>query len=380
MKNKIIKCDILVIGGGFYGAFIAEYFSKLGKKVIICEKEKKLMQRASLKNQARVHNGYHYPRSTLTALKSRINFPKFSKEFRDCIDDKFDSYYLVGKILSKVTANQFKGFCKRISAICEPAPQNILNLTNPKFIDGAFRTIEYVFDAKKLRKIMEVRLHEAKTNVMVNTVVESIVNDKGLNYNNLLADIRNKDGKKLQVAANQVFNCTYSMINSIVDKSKMELIPLRHEMTEICLINVPDEIKNKGLTVMCGPFFSTIPFPSTDMHTFSHVRYTPHYDWEDKVGDPFFDGHKQHMLTKHNSAWKKMKKDATRYIPILEECKYDSSLWEVKTILPLSEINDSRPILFKQNYGIKGFHCIMGGKIDNIYEIIESITKGGFRK
>ena len=380
MKNQILKCDILVIGAGFYGAYIAEYFSKLGKKVIICEKEEKLMQRASLNNQARVHNGYHYPRSILTALKSRMSFPKFNEEFQDCIDDKFDSYYLVGKILSNITANQFKGFCKRISAFCEPAPQDIVKLTNPKFIDGVFKTIEYAFDAKKLRKIMENRLYEAETNVYLNTIVESISNDTNLQSKNLLANLKKEDGEVLQVAANQVFNCTYSMINYVLDKSDMDLIPLRHEMTEICLVNVPDEIKNKAITVMCGPFFSTIPFPSTDLHTFSHVRYTPHYDWEDKLGDSFFDGHKQHVLTKHRSAWKKMKQDAARYMPILRECRYDSSFWEVKTILPLSEINDSRPILFKQNYGLKGFHCIMGGKIDNVYDIIESIAAGGQKK
>ena len=69
-----------------------------------------------------------------------------------------------------------------------------------------------------------------------------------------------------------------------------------------------------------------------------------------------------------------MKYDAKRYIPVLEECVYKKSLFEVKTVLPRSEEDDSRPILFKPNYGaIKGFHCIMGGKIDNIYDVIESI-------
>mgnify|MGYP001291441700 CR=1 FL=1 len=67
--------DILIIGGGFYGTYLSEYFCKLGKNVLLCEKEDSLMGRASYANQARVHNGYHYPRSVLTALRSRISFP-----------------------------------------------------------------------------------------------------------------------------------------------------------------------------------------------------------------------------------------------------------------------------------------------------------------
>ena len=123
-SNKVIY-DVLVIGGGFYGAYISEHFAKLGKKVFLCEKEEGLMQRASFANQARVHNGYHYPRSVLTALKSRVSFPRFNAEFKACIDDSFDKYYLIGKPLGKITAQQFQGFCKRIGAPCEPAPNYI---------------------------------------------------------------------------------------------------------------------------------------------------------------------------------------------------------------------------------------------------------------
>ena len=68
-----------------------------------------------------------------------------------------------------------------------------------------------------------------------------------------------------------------------------------------------------------------------------------------------------------------MKTDAARYLPILSECQYERSLWEVKTVLPRSETDDSRPILCKFNYGIKGLHCVMGGKIDNVYDAVSAI-------
>jgi hypothetical protein len=61
---------------------LSEYFARQGHEVIFSEKEEDFMQRASYVNQARVHNGYHYPRSILTALRLRISLPRFYKEFQ----------------------------------------------------------------------------------------------------------------------------------------------------------------------------------------------------------------------------------------------------------------------------------------------------------
>ena len=53
----------------------------------------------------------------------------------------------------------------------------------------------------------------------------------------------------------------------------------------------------------------------------------------------------------------------------------------MKTILPSSEIDDSRPILFKMNYAYDGYNCIIGGKIDNVYDMIAIFdnNKGAFK-
>ena len=75
------------------------------------------------------------------------------------------------------------------------------------------------------------------------------------------------------------------------------------------------------------------------------------------------------------SNWQSIVSDARRYIPILNDCTYRESLWEVKTVLPQSEVDDSRPILFRPNYGLTGFHCVLGGKIDNVYDVIDLIEE-----
>jgi hypothetical protein len=167
------------------------------------------------------------------------------------------------------------------------------------------------------------------------------------------------------------------MTNSILVKSGLEPIPLKHELTEICLVEVPDELKQVGLTVMCGPFFSVMPFPDRQLHSFSHVRYTPHYEWYDGAASAYHEAYAQLARDPKQSNWRSIVSDARRYIPILEDCQYRESLWEVKTVLPRSEVDDSRPILFKPNFGLRGFHCVLGGKIDNVYDVINAIEEEG---
>ena len=93
--------DTIIIGGGFFGCGLAVFLKKSqGNNVVVLERETELLQRASYANQARVHNGYHYPRSILTALRCRVNFPRFVEDYKECIFSEFEKYYAVGKIFS----------------------------------------------------------------------------------------------------------------------------------------------------------------------------------------------------------------------------------------------------------------------------------------
>lgn len=367
------KCDVAIIGGGFFGLYLAEFFLKLGKKVVVLEKESDAMQRASYVNQARVHNGYHYPRSILTALRSRVSFPRFVDEFEACVKNDFDKYYMVSSRLGKVSANQFQKFCERIGASCDAAPNHIKKLTNPQMIDAVYTTKEYAFDAVILKELMLDRLDHPNVELKFEHRVNSIQKDDITGE--LVLGVEAADSFS-ELQAKQVYNCTYSMLNSVLSNSKLELIPLRHEMTEMCIVDMPHELQDVGITVMCGPFFSAMPFPSKNAHSFSHVRYTPHYEWND--GDSsYIDAHEHYKNAQKVTSWKKMQLDAQRYIPCFSEMQYKESIWEVKTILPRSDTDDSRPILFKANYLLPGLHCVMGGKIDNVYDAVKTIVDLG---
>lgn len=364
------RYDTIVVGGGFFGLYVGEFLALRGEKVLVCEQYSQCMTRASYNNQARVHSGYHYPRSLLTAMRSCLSFPMFIKEFGECIKSDFDKYYGIGTILGKVTAKQFQTFCRRIGAPCEPAPLEVARLFSPHYIEQIFRTREYAFDAAILRRIMLERYEAAGGELVCNCRVEKIGQK---NNGELSVSLYSEPEGRAELTAGTVYNCTYSNINSINFNSGIELIPLKHEMTEMALVETPPEIANMGITIMCGPFFSIMPFPDRNMHSFSHVRYTPHYEWHDKNGQRYVNAHAVFNADDRKSCFESMRHDAARYMPLAGECRYKDSLWEVKTVLPSSEIDDSRPILFKPNYHYKNYHCIMGGKIDNVYDVISAI-------
>ncbi|MGH1438148.1 MAG: FAD-dependent oxidoreductase, partial [Lewinella sp.] len=95
VSGKNTNTDFLIVGGGIFGAYAALYLSSKGCRVIVVEKEKQLMQKASVVNQARLHSGYHYPRSVATARMSDENKARFTRDHKDFILFDFDKYYAI---------------------------------------------------------------------------------------------------------------------------------------------------------------------------------------------------------------------------------------------------------------------------------------------
>ncbi|HEY8271071.1 MAG TPA: hypothetical protein VIG33_09290, partial [Pseudobdellovibrionaceae bacterium] len=182
--------------------------------------------------------------------------------------------------------------------------------------------------------------------------------------------------KEFEVMAKEVFLVTYSKINETLAHSHLPIIPLRHEFTEMALVSVPEELQGLAVTVMDGPFWSMMPFPCRGLASLSHVRHTPHYQWSDEeTFNPTANGE---LIKK--TAFNFMIKDAARFVPLMSQVKHEDSLWEVKTILPRSDENDSRPILFQRDCGLKGLHIVLGGKIDNIFDIISLIKQNPMKQ
>lgn len=361
--------DAVVIGGGFYGSAIAIYLARQRgfQRVALIEKESRLLAHASYNNQARVHNGYHYPRSFTTAFRSRVNLPRFIQDWPQAIQRDFTKLYAIARNNSKVTAKQFKRFCQEIGAKIAPADVKLKQLFDPKLIEDVFLVEEYAFDTLRLAQWAKQELKESGIHVLLETSAKSIQKSAHGGLNLILEDIA-RNFKTIHCT--YLFNCTYSGLNQLQGDYPGSHTRLKHEIAEMALIKMPPEMEDLGITVMDGPFFSIMPFPARHLHTLSHVRYTPHFNWEDKQGiDPY------QQLDNYDrfSRVDRMMRDVKRYIPAVQKSQYVESLFEVKTVLQKNENDDGRPILFEKYASLPGFYSILGGKIDNIYDALEKI-------
>jgi glycine/D-amino acid oxidase-like deaminating enzyme len=346
--------DAVVIGGGFFGSYFADHLARRGQSVLLLEREAKLLMRASHVNQARIHRGYHYPRSVLTGIRSAANYVRFVDDFSNCVDASHPSYYAIARTGSNVTAQQYRRFCETIGASLRPAPMNVRRLFSPDAVEEVFAADECVFDAVKLREEMVRRLGRSSVTIMLSAQAERITPE------GIVVDGREIGGKA-------VFVCCYSETNPLLQRSHLSPVAFKHELVEMALVDAPAELAGLGVTIMCGPFFSMMPFPTRRLHTLSHVRYTPHYVWSDAGTDPG----EVFRRFRRTSQYPQMVRDAARFVPRIRDTRYVDSLWEVKTVLPQSESNDSRPILYHQDAGNPRATIIMGAKIDNVYDVCD---------
>ena len=174
-----------------------------------------------------------------------------------------------------------------------------------------------------------------------------------------------------EITARYAFNVTYSKLNDVLDRARLPRARLKHELAEIALIEPPEELRGIGVTVMDGPFFSCMPFPAEGLHSLTHVRYTPHDSWTDETGSPEFHAHR--MTSPEQSRVQHMLHDSRRYLPCLARATPRSSLYDVKTVLSKNEHDDGRPILYQQKPSNSHVVSILGGKIDNVYELFDLI-------
>lgn len=366
METRV--ADALIVGGGFFGAVLALHLAKRGERVILLEREAKLLQRASFYNQARIHQGYHYPRAILTGLRSRANYPRFVADYADCVDTEVEAYYAVAATGSKVTADQFERFCRRIGAPLSAVSEEMRPLLDGGRFERLFRVEEAVFDAQRLAARLERDLRAAGVDLRCGAPVGRIRRQA----NAFVADLT--DGTC--GPAERVYLCVYAELNPLLRRCGLMPVRLKQEWTEMALIELPPEWRRRALTVMCGPFFSVLPWPAQPgLHTLSHVRYTPHGAWqegtiEDRPAEP---------PAQPASRFPYMQRDAARFWPLLSRAAHRGSLWQMKTVLPASESDDSRPILFLRDHGWPGLTCILGGKIDNVYDMIQELEHAAAR-
>lgn len=366
--------DKIIIGAGIYGLYAALFCGKKGEKIMVLEKENDAFTRATYINQARVHMGYHYPRSYSTAIKSAKYFERFNKDYGFSILSDFDQVYATSKNFSWTNADQFKKFCKNAQIRCDEVATSKYFKDN--MCDGCFLTKEYTYDAQILKDyfLKEIKKYKNIT-LNFNTEIRSIQKLENL------YEIQTDKGA---FKSGYVLNATYGSVNQILDMLGYEHFKIKYELCEIILCTVSEKFKNVGITVMDGPFFSIMPFGKTGYHSLTSVTFTPHKTSYDslptfacqKEVNPLYCSQKSlgncnNCKAKPESAWPYMSSLARKYLKDEFGFKYVGSLYSMKPILLSSEIDDSRPTVIKKFSENPTFISVLSGKINTVYDLDE---------
>jgi hypothetical protein len=361
--------DAIIIGAGMYGLYAADRLLSKRRSVLVIDTDEELFLRGSYINQARLHNGYHYPRSYLTAHKSAYYFERFLNDYYDCINQDFTQVYAVARHYSWTNAKQFKKFCNNVNILCDEIP------TDKYFkntIENAFNTKEYTFDALLLKKSLQENLKKEGCVFSFGFRLQKVYKDKGCFV------IKLENGE--EVSTNFLLNATYAGTNQIHKIMGIEPLSIKYELCEVILCNVSENIKEIGLTVMDGPFFSLMPFGKSGYHSITTVSRTPHYTCYEplpafacqrkrKDCSPDYTQNCNACLYRPETAFIEMYQTAKKYMNENIKIEYVKSLFTLKPILKASEIDDSRPTIIRQYSENPDFYTVFSGKINTMYDL-----------
>lgn len=372
--------DKVIIGAGLYGLYSALFCCERGQKVVVLECDSAPFKRATFINQARVHQGYHYPRSISTAMKSAGYFERFNRDYNFCINREFDQIYATSSMYSWSDGKQFRDFCRAANIPCEELYPG--NYFKSGMCDGVFRTREYTYDAMILRDYLLEKLEAYKNSVRIE-------------YGVRIASIEKTDDsyiihveEKGSYESGYVLNATYAGTNQILNMVGFDKFGIKYELCEIILCEVNEKLKDIGFTVMDGPFFSIMPFGKTGYHSLTSVTFTPHTTSYNEV--PTFScqeksegfcskfrlGNCNDCPAKPETAFPYMSSLARKYMLDDYKFTYKNSLYSMKPILMSSEIDDSRPTVIRKYSTNPTFVGVLSGKINTVYDLDEVLMNG----
>lgn len=379
---SVERFDFVVVGGGIFGCYAALHLAGRGAKVAILEKEARLFQKASLVNQARLHSGYHYPRSVATAAMSDEHKTRFTEEHRAFVNQTFEKFYAIDRYGSFTDGLQFERFCEFLHIPCERIIDH--NLFNFNRLEALYRTEEHSFDPVLLGNFYREKVESTKgITVYKNTQIRQAT-PVGNDWQIVLkvsSSAFQDASEVLQLESQTVINATYAATNAVNHLFGVNELALTHEISEIAFVHSP-QFGQRGLTVMDGPFGSIMPYGLSGLLSLSSVAYThhkisydalPRFDCQSPETDPRCTPEAPGVCTdcprRPVSNAPKMLAQMQQYFADTVEFAHLFSYYTIKSKLKASHIDDGRPTEISLLRNEPKFYCLFAGKINSIYEV-----------
>lgn len=369
------KYDIVIIGAGIYGLHASLHPNFSENKVLIIEKEKDILTRASFINQARLHNGYHYPRSIQTAKASAKYFDKFFRDYSFAINHTFHSIYAISKDNSLTSKEEFEEFCNTVNIPFKTINDSLY--FKPNMVSSAYETKEFVYDINLIRKYyLEKIAKNLNISISFNTFIQKAIQK---DYQYLLTLSTGET-----ICTDCVINTSYASVNQINELFNLPKYDIKYELCEVELGKANHSLKNVAVTVMDGPFFSIMPFGKTEYHSLTSVNHTPHDTCYQKLPSFECQTHNPNCNSMildncNNCSYRPASKEKsmhhlfTQYLKEDYDFTYEKSLFTIKPILLVSEQDDSRPTVITKHSKTPIFISCLSGKFNTMYLLDEFI-------
>lgn len=344
--KKVMYPKALVVGAGIFGSTAAVSLANNGYNVEIQEKERDIMKCASSINQYRLHKGYHYPRSSDTAVECTKGLKTFKRKYKQSVlNGNIEHYYCIASKDSLVSSDEYLKFLDKHDLDYE-----IVNTI--KNTDLTIKVSEELFDSQVLKSLVRKKL--------LSNGVKTLCD-----YKPNIHDMQHYD---------VVVIATYSQINEYLGKKTK----YQFEVCEKPVVKLPDQYKNKSIVIMDGPFMCLDPYGSTDYHVLGNVVHAIHETYigtKPIVKDDLLKSYinngivKNPLITNINKFIETGKKFFDRF----EELEHVGSMFTIRTVLKDRDHDDARPTLVDK-HGNK-MYTLFSGKIDTCVDASNNLIR-----
>jgi hypothetical protein len=342
---------IAIVGGGFYGVYLAYKLSQNNKlQIDLFEKNNTILNETAIRNQYRLHTGYHYPRSLETIYQTILGYKKFKKEFKKFLYFPKNNFYLV-HINSLISFNNYKKLFKNLNLnFKEINKKQISTYIKTNCIEGVLNTGEGVILLEKLFYFFNKEILK-KIKIHKSTNISKIDEKSGKVYSETL----------IFTGYDYIINTTYTNPNLGLDQDKFAI---KYELTGMVGIKNPFK-KPLGLTIMDGNYCSLYP-KNKFYSTISSVKFTPIIK-----SNSYKEILKEKKLINEKTVIKNIINDARKYIRLPQKF-FELNLVTSTKVKLVADKNDTRISVIKQNNRLISILC---GKLDAVTIIYNDIKK-----
>ena len=254
--------NIVIIGAGFYGCYIAKKLIEQNPKIKIdiYEKNSDILLGPGRYNQYRLHTGFHYPRSPETIEQTIFGEKIFRKEFKNFVYYPRTNLYAI----HKNSLTNFKDYIKILNNFKLKYKIEKINdidyFRNISDIEGVIKVKEGVIKIDKLLRRIKKKIFKL-TNVKLNQEIIKVDSNSGV--------IVSKSGE-VKKKYDFIINTTHISPNLGMSK---DIFKIKYELTGIVICK---NIFNKsiGITIMDGDHVSLYPM-NNKVSSLTSVIHTP---------------------------------------------------------------------------------------------------------